>query len=165
MWRLVTCLVLFSGLVTAAAQSDATSPATASCTFQDGKQISVRYQNAVIGAKEKGFEGKIWTPGNTPMLLFTQAKLTIGASEIPIGAYSMYLLPQKDHWTLVLNKNVTGAATYDEHQDLLRAEMQLGQLPEPYKQFSVLFGHAAAKQCNMRMYYGKAGSWLEIAEK
>jgi len=107
----------------------------------------------------------LWTPGKTPMLLFTEAALSVGTSEIPIGAYSVYVIPQKGSWTLVLNKNVTAGSKYDEHQDLLRAPMQIGQVDQPEKQFRVLFGHLSPKVCGLRMYYGKTGSWMEFQEK
>ena len=99
------------------------------------------------------------------MLLFTQSELSIGNSHIPVGAYSMYVIPQKEAWTLVLNKNVTEGSKYEEQQDLLRVEMQVGQLSKPNERFSVFFAHVAPKQCNMRMYYGKVGTWVEFKEK
>jgi hypothetical protein len=77
----------------------------------------------------------------------------------------MYVIPHRGNWTLILNKNVSEGSKYDEHQDLSRAEMQMGQLSQPNQQFSVFFGHVAPKQCNMRMYYGKTGTWVEFKEK
>jgi hypothetical protein len=77
----------------------------------------------------------------------------------------MFVVPEKNHWTLVVNRNVAEGSAYDEHQDLLRADMQMGQLSEPNKAFRLVFGHLAPKQCNLRIYYGKTGTWLEIQEK
>ncbi|MGC2195571.1 MAG: DUF2911 domain-containing protein [Terriglobales bacterium] len=127
--------------------------------------MSVRYHKEAISRQNGPPEGKVWVPGGMPMFLFTQSELLIGNSQIPIGAYSMYVIPQKENWTLILNKNVSEGSKYDEHQDLSRVEMQIGQLSEPNKQFSVFFGHVAPKQCNMRMYYGKTGTWVEFKEK
>lgn len=76
----------------------------------------------------------------------------------------MYVIPQHDSWTVVLNRNVTSGSQYDDSQDLVRAEAQLGQLTEP-SQLSIFFGHIAPKQCNLRIYYGKTGAWLEFKEK
>jgi hypothetical protein len=59
--------------------------------------------------------------------LFTQSALSIGNSQIPIGAYSMYVIPRKENWTLVVNKNVEKGGKYDEHLDLSRVEMQIAQ--------------------------------------
>ena len=99
------------------------------------------------------------------MLLFTQAELTLAKTAIPVGAYSMFVIPGKNSWTLIVNKNVTAGSKYDETQDLVRAPMETGQLSSPEKEFSVIFGHMAAKQCSMRFYYGKTGAWTEFMEK
>ena len=98
------------------------------------------------------------------MLLFTQVGIVIGNSQIPTGAYSMYLIPQRSDWTLVLNKDVTNGSKYDEQKDLLRIPMEVGQLSEK-QQFSVVFAHVSPKQCNLRIYSGKTGTWAEFKEK
>jgi Protein of unknown function (DUF2911) len=165
MLRLVVCTVLLGAMVNVGlAEQASANTATATCSFQDGKQISVRYHQVTVG-KNGLPEGEVWTPGGGPMFLFTPADLVIGNSEIPIGAYSMYVIPKRENWTLVLNKNVSEGSKYDEHQDLLRVDMQVGQLSEPNKQLSVFFGHIAPRQCNMRIYYGKTGTWAEFKEK
>ena len=107
---------------------------------------------------------KVWTPSDSPMDLFTQVELTLGDTVIPTAAYSMYLLPGKESWTLIVNKNVTAGSPYDEKQDLLRSPMQGGQLSKAEK-FHVAFAHIAPKQCNMRIYHGKTASWAEFKEK
>ena len=97
------------------------------------------------------------------MLLFTQAALTVGNAQIPVGAYSLFLIPGKDRWTLVINKGV-GKGPYDEQEDLLRVPMDVGQLGTP-EEFSLFFAHLAPKQCNLRIYQGKLGAWAEFHEK
>lgn len=99
------------------------------------------------------------------MLLFTQAPLVADKTDIPMGAYSMYIVRGKDDWTLVVNKNVDAGSKYDKHLDVVRVGMLMGQLSEPQKEFTVFFGHTEPKQCNMRIYYGKSGTWAEFTEK
>ena len=99
------------------------------------------------------------------MILFTQTRLTLGNSEIPEGAYSLYVIPEKETWTLVVNRNVTAGSKYDEKQDLARAPMEIGQVESPANQTQIVFGHTAAKQCNMRLYYETTGAWVEFREK
>ncbi|HEX3351563.1 MAG TPA: DUF2911 domain-containing protein [Terriglobales bacterium] len=136
---------------------------SSACTFDDGKQISVRYEPAAV-TNHRLPDDKIWSPGNSPMFLFTSAPLEVGDTQIPVGAYSMYVIPQKDRWTLVFNKNVSEESKYDEHQDVVRAVMQVGQLSDA-QPFGVFFGHSAPKQCNMRIYEGKTGTWIEFKEQ
>jgi hypothetical protein len=165
MLRLAMFVLFVLGMVySSAAQQASAKDSTATCSFEDGKQLTVRYDNDTTSSKNGPPEGRVWAPGGTPMFLFTQSPLSIGNSQIPVGAYSMYVIPRKENWTLILNKNVTGGGKYDEHQDLSRVEMQIGQLSEPNKQFSLAFGHVSPKQCNMRIYFGKIGTWAEFKE-
>jgi Protein of unknown function (DUF2911) len=161
---MMTAVLLFSLVAMAAAQNDPKSIPTASCSFQDGKQITVRYTNETSTSRDLP-SGKVWTPGGQPMLLFTEAPLVAGNTDIPMGAYSMYIVREKDDWTLVVNKNVSTGNKYDKHLDVVRMGMLMGQLSEPQKEFTVLFGHTEPKQCNMRIYYGKSGTWAEFNEK
>ena len=164
MFRVVICTAFLCVTVSLVSARSSAGTSTATCTFQDGQQISLRYSNQLVQSKTRLPEGKIWTPGERPMFLFTQGALTIGSSDIPAGAYSAYLIPQHNNWILVLNKNVAEGSRYDEHEDVLRTPMQSGQINEP-QPFWVAFAHIAPKQCNLRIYYGKVGTWAEFKQK
>src|SRR3979490_12120 len=82
-----------------AAQSASAPSSTTTCNLDDGRQVYVRY-NPVSPSKERVSNGKAWTPGGAAMTLFTEAQLTLGSSMIPLGAYSVYPIPGKDHWTM-----------------------------------------------------------------
>ncbi len=99
------------------------------------------------------------------MLLFIQTATTLNNTEIPARALSVYIIPQKHSWTLVVNKNVTAGSKYDEKQDLVRGPMQLGETDNPVKPAEVAFGLVGPKQCTMRVYYEKTGAWTEFREK
>src|SRR5260221_11134982 len=124
-WRAVLISLLLTPWLGAQAGSAPTS--TPTCNLDDGRQVYVRY-NPVANTKERPSNGKPWTPGGAPMTLFTEAQLSLGSSMIPIGAYSVYPIPAKDHWTLVVNKNVTSGSTYDEQQDIARTAMETAQV-------------------------------------
>ena len=145
----------------AAAKPD---PETTVCTFEDRNQISARYI-PITTDKDKLQSGKVWTPGGSPILLFTSTETSFGTSTVPVGAFSLYVIPAKDRWTLIVNKNVNPEAKYDEHQDIARAPMELGQLGEPAKELQLAFVHVASKECNLRFYFGKDGAWAEFKEK
>jgi Protein of unknown function (DUF2911) len=137
-------------------------PAQATCTFDDGSQMYVRYHPD----SEKNLpSGRVWAPGGQPMLLFTDTTLELGNSEIPVGAYSMYVIPEKREWTLIVNRDVKPGSGYQKDQDLVREPMEIGELEQAQQQTSIYFGHSAAKQCNMRIYHGSVGTWVEFKEK
>lgn len=98
------------------------------------------------------------------MTLFTEAQLTLGSSMIPIGAYAVYPIPAKDHWTLAVNKNVTPGAAYDEKQDIARAPMETAQVEQASDALEVAFAHVGAR-CTLRIYMGKAASFVDFTAK
>lgn len=138
----------------------------ATCTFDDGKEISLRY-NSVEAKKGEMENGKPFMPGGSPMLLFTQANMSAAGSAIPAGAYSVYVIPEKrDKWTLTINKNVSNAGSYDSAQDLVRLPMDVGKVSSETKSLTVVLVHAAPKECSVRIYYGKEmASWAGFQEK
>lgn len=97
------------------------------------------------------------------MTLFTEAQLTLGSSMIPIGAYTVYPIPGKN-WTLVVNKNVTPGAAYDDKQDLARAQMETAQVTQPSDTLEVAFAHVGAR-CTLRIYIGKSASFVDFTAK
>jgi hypothetical protein len=159
-WR----AVLISLLLTPSlfAQSGSNS-ATTTCNLDDGRQVYVRY-TPVPTNKERIQNGKPFTPGGTPMTLFTEAQLTLGSSLIPIGAYTLYPFPAKNNWTLVVNKNVTAGAPYDEKQDIARAPMETAQVEQPSDALEVAFAHVGPR-CTLRIYFGKSASFADFIAK
>src|SRR5438045_9719437 len=99
----ISALLLIGLLIPAAAQQ---ADSTATCTFQDGKQMSIQYANSATVKNANLTSGKMWTPGDKPMVLFTQTDLTIAKTQIPVGAYSVYLIPGKDRWTWGSDKDL-----------------------------------------------------------
>jgi hypothetical protein len=161
-WRAVLISLLFTPCLTRplAAQSNTS---TTTCNLEDGRQVQVRYV-PVANGKEKIPNGKPWAPGGTPMTLFSEAQLSLGSSTIPIGAYSVYPIPAKDHWTLVVNKNVTPGAAYDDKQDIARTPMETAQVAQPSDALEVAFAHVGAR-CTLRIYIGKTASFADFTAK
>ncbi len=158
-WR----AVLISFLLTPWLVAQSGSQATTTCNLDDGRQVYVRY-NAIPTKSEKIQNGKAWAPGGSPMTLFSEAQLTLGSSTIPIGAYTLYPIPARDHWTLVVNKNVTPGAAYDEKQDIARAPMETAQVESPSDTLEVAFAHVGVR-CTIRIYIGKTASFADFTAK
>jgi len=165
-WRAVLISLVLSPCFVSqplAAQSGSAQTSTTTCNLDDGRQVYVRYV-PVSTNKEKISNGKPWAPGGTTMTLFTEAQLTLGSSTVPIGAYSVYPIPAKDHWTLVVNKNVTAGAAYDDKQDIARAPMETAQVAQPSDALEVAFAHVGAR-CSLRIYIGKTASFADFTAK
>ncbi len=145
------------------AQDAAVPTSTASCNLDDGRQIYIRY-NPIAANKEKISNGKPFMPGGMPMTLFTEAELTLGTSMIPVGAYTVYPIPEKNHWTLAVNKDVKAGSPYDEKSDIARAPMETAQVAEPSTSLEVAFAHVGT-HCTLRIYFGKNASFADFTAK
>ena len=144
-----------------AAQSGG-NQSTTTCNLEDGRQVYIRYMP--VPAKEKISNGKPWAPGGSPMTLFTEAQLSLGTSTIPIGAYTIYPIPARGNWSIVVNKNVTPGAAYDEKQDVARAQMETAQVDSASEQLEVAFAHVG-NRCSLRIYIGKTASFVDFNAK
>jgi hypothetical protein len=158
------CITISVLLLSTFAFAQKPEPLTTFCTFEDGKEISIRY-NPVSYAKEKLQYGKLWAPGGEPMVLFSPAELALENATLAAGAYSVYIIPDKKKWTLIVNKGVGADNKYDQQKDVVRASMDLGSLGDPATELQLTLAHTAPKQCNLRVYYGKDGAWTDFNEK
>ena len=171
----VLALILAAGSYFVLGQNSASpesGSATATCDLSDQQQLAVQYQEVTLGKKDKdnflGHEvpyGKIWEPGKQPLKLFTNAPLTIAGTAVPVGAYTMYLIPNKKEWTLVVSKNTDPSAAYNQAMDIVRAPMQVGILTSPELKFNVSFEHSGPKECSLRVDIADVGAWVPFQQK
>jgi hypothetical protein len=145
-----------------AAATDNPDLTTVYCDFADGKEVSAEY---IAEAKEEPHNGKVWVPGGQPITLFTQTPLTVGGKDVPPAAYTIYILPEKKEWTLIVSKNTSLTTPYDQKDDLARASMDLGELQDPLKVPQVSLAHTAPKTCNLRVSIGKVGAFVDFIQK
>jgi hypothetical protein len=137
----------------------AQEPHSTYCDFEDGNQVSVQYSSAV---KDQPRNGRVWGPGIT---LYVQTPLTLSGTTIGLGAYSIYLIPERKNWTLIVNKNVTAGAAYNSGDDIARASMDIGEIPQPVNTLQLSFGHMGPKKCSLQVYYQKTGAFADFLEK
>src|ERR1700694_5681824 len=84
-------------------------PAQAQCKFSDGKTITVEYSSP-RGKGRKIFGGlvpygQVWRAGaNEATTLVTDTNLTVGGKDVPAGSYTIFTIPDKDKWTLIVSK-------------------------------------------------------------
>ena len=163
MFFAVLLVMICNAFAMAQAASDPQQSETM-CTFSDGRQLIARYTAVASDRKSSPPPGKIWMPGGSAITLFTETGLKLGKTEVKTGAYTVYLIPGKNQWTLVVSKNTNPAATYDEKQDLARAPMETGTLSQAEEQLNISFGHVAPKQCEINVDYGRSRAWVAFDE-
>jgi hypothetical protein len=98
--------------------------------------ITVNYSSP--GKRERTVWGelvpydKLWRTGaNSATTFETTGPLVLGSTEVPAGKYSLFSIPGKDEWTIILNKNFEQGGTddYDQALDVVRLKLKSEQGP------------------------------------
>src|SRR5688572_20070107 len=81
----------------------------------------------------------LWRTGANEATHFrTDRDLTIGTIRVPRGTYTLWTIPARDGWTLIVNRQTGQWGTdYDKTQDLGRTQMKVAPLSEPVEQFTI----------------------------
>jgi hypothetical protein len=179
---LCTLILLSAGIVlsysaTSEARTQATdkskrpSPAAhAEFQFGDGKTVIVDYSSprakgrVVYGGLVP--YGQIWRAGaNEATTFVTNTDLTVGGKPVPAGSYTIFVIPNKDKWTLIINKKTGewGVPYPGEASELTRVDMKVSTLPAPVENFLIAFDKAG-NNCTMRLDWETTRASVEIAE-
>ena len=145
-------LILFS--VAGHAQQDKSKrpspPATASLDLGGGKSITIDYSSPRLKGRHVGGEiapyGQVWRTGaNEATTFVTTADVTVGGTVVPAGSYTLFTIPNKDKWTLIISKK-TGEWGTDypgPSNDLARVDMKVSAVPASVENFTISFDKSA----------------------
>lgn len=86
--------------------------------------------------------GQVWRTGanEATEITFTNTVL-MGEEAIQAGTYSLFTIPGKESWTLILNNSLGqwGAFDYDKATDYKRMKFPAEKLDDPVEAFSISF--------------------------
>jgi hypothetical protein len=89
---------------------------------------------------------KVWRLGANENTEITFAKaVTIGDKKIKAGTYSLFSIPTKNSWTIIVNKQTDrwGAFSYDEANDVARVAIPTTKTEKAIENFSITFADSA----------------------
>ena len=170
----VGCLTLGFMATLGSAQADKAarpSPAAkASCVLADGKTITVDYSSPrAKGRKIYGGlvpYGETWRTGaNEATTFVTTADVMVGGTHVPAGSYTIFTIPNKDKWTLIISKK-TGEWGTDypgPGNDLARIEMKASALPAAAENFTIAFDKSSGG-CTLRIDWETTRASVEIGK-
>src|SRR5262245_17375873 len=113
-----------------AQQAPLSPPAKAECKFSDGKTINVSYSSPRAKGR-KIFGGlvpydQVWRTGaNDATAFVTTSALSVEGKDVPAGSYTIFTVPAKDKWTLIISKHTGewGIPYKYESEELARVPM------------------------------------------
>jgi hypothetical protein len=152
-------LLAAASLGLAAQQEQRKSPHESTSITLNGNEITITYgRPSLRGRKAVGGSlapfGKVWRTGaDEATKLTTNADLTIGDLKAPKGTYALFTIPEKDHWTLIVNKTADqwGAFSYDSSKDLGRTQMKVTELSSPVEEFTISLKPASGSTATLTM--------------
>jgi hypothetical protein len=86
--------------------------------------------------------GQVWRTGaNSATSISFSTDVKLGGSPVPAGSYELFTIPDKDTWTIILQKprKQWGAYTYDAKNDFVRVTAKPETLAEHVETFTIGF--------------------------
>jgi DUF2911 family protein len=121
-----------------------------SVTFTVGKSpIKVCYgRPSLRGRQMLGTEhvpyGKLWRTGaNEPTIFYTPVALQVAGIRVPPGVYSLYTVPGKTEWEVIVNRSISQWGHESRYTDSVKAqEVGRGKAPaqatdQPVEEFTI----------------------------
>jgi hypothetical protein len=146
-------------------------PAQAKWDLGSGKAVTIDYSSP--RAKDRKIYGElvpfgqVWRTGaNESTTLVTPVDLTIGGTTVPAGSYTIFTVPNKEKWALVISKK-TGEWGTDypgQANDLARVDMKVSTLPSPVENFTISFEKAGGG-ANLNIDWETTRASVVVAKK
>lgn len=100
-----------------------------SLTFAIGDQaVKVCYGRpssrgrVMLGGKDVPY-GKLWRTGaNEPTIFFTPISLTVAGIKVSPGVYSLYTVPGRQEWEIIVNRSISQWGKEDQYTDAVKAQ-------------------------------------------
>ncbi len=101
---------------------------------------------------------KVWRTGaNASTKVTFSDKVKVEGNDVPAGTYSLYTIPGKTEWTIILNKNVTNWGTdgYKQEEDLVRFKVKPMMISEKVETFTMNVGEMTSTSANVDLMWEK----------
>lgn len=83
---------------------------------------------------------KLWRTGASDCtLITTNEDIVFGNTTLKVGSYSIFTIPSKKEWTIIVNANTTlhGESGYDAKKDVFRLTVPVESVPNFYETFTI----------------------------
>ena len=151
-------------------------PEQATCKFPDGKAITVDYSSPrakgrkIFGTSSDGAlvpYGQVWRTGaNEATAMMNDTALTVDGKDVPAGTYTLFTVPDKDKWTLIINKKTGewGIPYKYESDELGRVNMNVSKTSGPVENFTIAFDPMGSA-CTMHLDWADTRASVQFVEK
>ena len=109
------------------------------------KLVKVTYSRPLLNGRslsELAPEGKVWRTGaNEATEITLYVDMNLGGKTVKAGTYTLYAIPGKDNYTIIINKdlNVWGSYYYKEANDVARISVPVTTATDSLEALSMVF--------------------------
>lgn len=161
--KLIPCILLVSLGLQGSAQGlkmpQASSAQTITQDFGLGK-VTVKYSRPnVKGRKVFGDLvplGKVWRTGaNSATLISFTEPVQLEGNAVPAGEYALFTIPEKNQWTIILNKKIQqwGAYEYNQSEDFLRFTVKPAATGRKTESFTIGFSDVMPTSAQLHLMW------------
>lgn len=159
-------LFFFVGMPYLKKQTKKNSPEKTAAYTMNGFDLLVRYSSPykkgrVIFGELVPYD-TVWRTGaNEPTSFETRSDINVIDKALPAGKYSLWTIPGKDSWTVILNKEIPDwgvsltsggrETTRDPAQDIIQVVVPVENLAQPVESFTIDF--EKGDQLFLRLYW------------
>ena len=96
--------------------------------------------------------GQVWRTGaNSATTITFSENVIIEGNKVPAGTYALFSIPEKESWTIILNKTAKqwGAYDYKQADDLLRFKVKPVEVKEKRETFTMQFANSTTKTTDL----------------
>ena len=143
-------------------------PANATLDLGGGQTVTVDYSSP--RAKGRKIYGelvpfdKVWRTGaNEATKFVTTGDVSIGGTAVPAGTYTIFTIPGKDKWTLIISKKTGewGIPYKYESDELARVDMHASKTSAPVENFTIAFDQMGGG-CTLRLEWENTRASVDI---
>jgi Protein of unknown function (DUF2911) len=108
--------------------------------------------------------GEVWRAGaNEATTFVTTTDVMVGGTHVPAGSYTLFTVPNKDKWTLVISKKTGewGTPYPGADSDFARVDMKPSTTPTAVENFTIAFDKSGGG-CTLRMEWETTRASVEV---
>ncbi|MDP9076670.1 MAG: DUF2911 domain-containing protein [Bacteroidota bacterium] len=109
--------------------------------------------------------GQVWRTGaNAATTISFTENVIIEGHKVPAGTYSLFSIPDKEEWTIILNKTAKqwGAYDYKQADDLLRFTIKPIYLAEKRESFTIQFANETTHSADLHLVWDHTAVYIKL---
>lgn len=153
----------------AALEFPAASP---SCTIKQRvglTDVEITYSRPAVKSREIFGNvvpyGKVWRTGaNAATKLVFSTPVKLNGNDVPAGTYALMTIPDKDEWTIIINKGSEqwGAYKYDEKSDVVRFKAKPVKMSWKLENFTIEFNPVTETSASLNLAWDEVKVPIEM---